>query len=1723
MKLNLTIARINQLLVIALVIGLGFSFMSVSPGGAASEIEVNSFIDESKNDGQCTLREAIIAANTNKASGKKPGECISSGAYDRIFLPAGTYTLTKSDSGSEDSGSTGDLDIREDLTITGAGASTTTIKTVSGFSDRIFHILNGNAQPSVVHISGVSLQSGNVKDDGGAIHNAGNLTLSGVDLSGSTAEEHGGAIYNLGSLELINSTVASNQAGIAGGGVYNLGTALLVNATISGNGLTITKNTLIGGGGYMNAGGASTFTNVTFAGNGANAPADSGGSLRVESGSAELLNTLVAEPAAGGNCYGAINSDGYNLSDDDSCGLSAEGDLDNEPYAGIGSLKDNGGETLTHALFLDSPAIDSGINLSYPETDQRGVARPFGEYFDIGAYESRLSGNISWTNAQEITPGDTPLEVYIDSYGVSRWFKFEVHPGQQVVVTLTDLPGNYDLTLYKDIAQAYVDIVTPADLTRLDAEFAPDAFSPDAFSPDAFSPDAFSPDAFSPDAFSPDAFSPDAFSPDAFSPDAFSPDAFSPDAFSPDAFSPDAFSPDAFSPDAFSPDAFSPDAFSPDAFSSAQTRSLIAVSAFEGTASEGVRVYTWDNDGYFYIRVRGRNGISVEDGFALMTLKLQGEQCENVSEGNLDPSNTIPITNPDLANYRTIILWDSTRLLNQEERLLDPLELADQSEILGFETELNQFAALPTVNGLVVDVSLDDRVDSAKQQVYDNIGCPYAVNLWAEAIEDIVDAYWDIYPLEYVVLVGNDDAIPFFREPDHAMLANEKNYVPPVRDATTSQASLKLGYVLSQDRYGSEFELSLKESEIPIPALAVGRLVETTTEIIGMLEAYGRTNNGVVNTPTSTLVTGYDFLTDSAYAIAAELESGAGFAPTYLISERDAAPSESWNADQLRANLLSQRHDLVYLAGHFSANSALAADYVTRMLTTDLVDSEVDLENSIIFSAGCHSGYNIVDLHDIPGVTRAPDWAQAFAQKGATLIAGTGYQYGDTDFIEYSERLYLEFSRQLLVGSGPVPIGKALAEAKAEYLASTPVLRGIHEKAFLEATLFGLPMLSIDMPQGRLPVDPDPSEISTTNGFGTDPGAELGLRYADLTKTVTLIETLVTLTNPSNGSTEIATYLEGSDGVVSNPVEPVLPLESYNVSVPGYQARGVGFRGGSYADLPDIIPLTGSATTEVRGVHTPFLTDIFFPVRFWNLNYFDSLSSSQSGQTHLNVTPAQFHSDSIDLERGTLRQYDNLQFRLYYSNNTTTYGDGSIPALSGPPTIANITSLINGDQVDFQVTVLGNPAAGIQEAWITYTSAATGSPFYGLWQSLDLQQDSNNTLLWKGSLFLDPTEDPDDIRFMVQAVNGVGMVSAATNLGLAYIPGVDPAFREPTTLTLDVSQDSAAYGTKPTFSASLVHNSQDGPVKLEGMRVLFRLGAQTRLAITDAEGVANVQFPILGLPDDPDNLNDDYELKASFPGTAIYAPATDSQSFSITKQYTSITLDPTIYAGPAGQQVYLTATLTDITGRRLGEKTLFFVIDGPDGEYYQEAVITDYAGRAYLGELPLTAGLYNVSVFFSGGIDFNGDGFSDITLVDDRYFPSQYEDGQLLINNPPVCDNAYSSLSNLWPPNGDLYLLQILGITDPEGDPVTISIDAIFQDEPVGKEPDAVIYGDTAELRAERDGNGDGRVYHIYFTATDSWGNTCSDEIVLGVVDHDQSDDVGAIDGGALYDSTIPD
>lgn len=170
-------------------------------------------------------------------------------------------------------------------------------------------------------------------------------------------------------------------------------------------------------------------------------------------------------------------------------------------------------------------------------------------------------------------------------------------------------------------------------------------------------------------------------------------------------------------------------------------------------------------------------------------------------------------------------------------------------------------------------------------------------------------------------------------------------------------------------------------------------------------------------------------------------------------------------------------------------------------------------------------------------------------------------------------------------------------------------------------------------------------------------------------------------------------------------------------------------------------------------------------------------------------------------------------------------------------------------------------------------------------------------------------------------------------------------------------------------------------------------------------------------------------------------------------------------------------------------------------------------------EVPSTGDFYLLAQV--GSVDSTGGGVIGAELDLDNV---------LSINVPPDCSGAQATPDNLWPPNHKVHDISILGVTDPDGDEFTLNVDEIRQDEPVNGPddgdtcPDATGVGtDGASVVAERVGGdefsfeGNGRVYWIYFTATDTYGATCSD-VVKVTVPHDNK--VTAFDNGPLFDST---
>jgi chitinase len=133
------------------------------------------------------------------------------------------------------------------------------------------------------------------------------------------------------------------------------------------------------------------------------------------------------------------------------------------------------------------------------------------------------------------------------------------------------------------------------------------------------------------------------------------------------------------------------------------------------------------------------------------------------------------------------------------------------------------------------------------------------------------------------------------------------------------------------------------------------------------------------------------------------------------------------------------------------------------------------------------------------------------------------------------------------------------------------------------------------------------------------------------------------------------------------------------------------------------------------------------------------------------------------------------------------------------------------------------------------------------------------------------------------------------------------------------------------------------------------------------------------------------------------------------------------------------------------------------------------------------------------------------------------------INNwhtPPDVANARADVPVLWPPDHKMLPVQILGVVKPSDDKITIT--GVTQDEPTnglgdGDTPiDAIIHhyadkDDTVDLRAERSGNRDGRVYRVSFTVADP--EQSASGMVRVMVPKSKKTDA-AIDSGGNYDST---
>ncbi len=354
---------------------LGSLFFSVAgiaalaPVALAATITVNSTADTAANDGLCTLREAITAANNDAASGAAAGECAAGSGADTIaFNVTGT--------GCDGSGvctiapATNLPNVGASVTFDGYTQPGASVNTLSAGTNAVLKIVLSGAG-----LTGICLYLP-----------GSHVTIRGLVINGCSQ-----AIYGVGSdQKVLGSFIGVNAAGTAAvangvGLTFNGASSVTIGGTDPADRNLISGNSS-GSGSALQAAGASGFViqgnlvGTNAAGTAAIPNVYNGAALTINGAS----NTLIGGTAAGagnvvsGNTGGGIATGGN--------GVTVQGNLVGTTASGTGSLGNSSyGISLSGAATLGGTGAGEGNIIAH---NQLG-----GVWINAGTTGAKVRGN----------------------------------------------------------------------------------------------------------------------------------------------------------------------------------------------------------------------------------------------------------------------------------------------------------------------------------------------------------------------------------------------------------------------------------------------------------------------------------------------------------------------------------------------------------------------------------------------------------------------------------------------------------------------------------------------------------------------------------------------------------------------------------------------------------------------------------------------------------------------------------------------------------------------------------------------------------------------------------------------------------------------------------------------------------------------------------------------------------------------------------------------------------------------------------------------------------------------------------------------------------------------------------------------------------------------------------------------------------------------------------
>ncbi len=355
-----------------LALGLALAPLPFAPVALGASILVTTTADEyNTNPGACALREAIQAANTNAGFG---GCAAGSSGNDTIsFNLGGSFVLTRTGV-NDDTNATGDLDIKESLTLQGDGAGITLID--GNNTDAVFDTRAASASMTIMIVN-LTIQHGNPTgasfEGGGAIFVKQNvsLNLDQVQVLDNSANTSGAGIWNEGALSITGSLLAGNRANQRGGALYNTGPTAALSV---GNSTILSNEAEFGAGIYDSAGGGSLMiVGSTFSANraldrpGGTADLGDGGGLYASTdGGVFVVNSTFS-----GNT--AVRSGGGLFFGNSTGGVGDSASLNNVTIAGNTANNDNNSDGDGGGIAQTSGTVNLKNTIIALNTDRGGA------------------------------------------------------------------------------------------------------------------------------------------------------------------------------------------------------------------------------------------------------------------------------------------------------------------------------------------------------------------------------------------------------------------------------------------------------------------------------------------------------------------------------------------------------------------------------------------------------------------------------------------------------------------------------------------------------------------------------------------------------------------------------------------------------------------------------------------------------------------------------------------------------------------------------------------------------------------------------------------------------------------------------------------------------------------------------------------------------------------------------------------------------------------------------------------------------------------------------------------------------------------------------------------------------------------------------------------------------------------------------------------------------